>query len=315
MTTVGLDIGGTKTLGALVDEEGTILARARRDTPAALPEQIAVAAAEVIEELTAHTPVEAVGVACAGFLDRARERVLFAPNLAWRDEPLKERLEQSCGLPVVLENDANAAAWGEFVHGAAADVDHMVFITLGTGVGGGVVLERRLLRGAFGIGAELGHIRVVPDGELCGCGVRGCLEAYGSGSALLRAARAVVAADGPQAAALSARCGGDPDRLQGADVTAVALAGDPTAIELLADVGRWIGIGAASMAAVLDPEVIVLGGGVSHAGDLVLRPAEAAFAEHLTGGESRPRASFRLAGLLDDAGCIGAAALAREAGA
>lgn len=312
--TVGLDIGGTKILGALVGPEGRIMRRARRDTPAQDASEITSAAAEVVRDLTADQDVPAVGVAVAGFLDRARERVMFAPNVAWRDEPLKARLAELVGLPVVMENDANAATWGEFVHGPARDVDDLVFLTIGTGVGGGVVTAGRLLRGAFGVGAELGHIRMVPDGRLCGCGVRGCLEQYGSGTALLREARRLVAVAGPEAAALRARCGDEPDELSGPDITAAALEGDSASIDLIADLGRWIGAGAASLTAVLDPELILIGGGVSQAGDLLLLPAREAFEEGITGRGFRPYARMEFAELLDDAGVVGAAALAREEG-
>lgn len=312
--TVGLDIGGTKILGALVGADGRILARDRRDTPAQDPTAIIEAAAGLARDLAAGHDVPAVGVAVAGFLDRERERVMFAPNVAWRDEPLKARLSELVGLPAVLENDANAATWGEFVHGPAHAVDDLVFLTIGTGVGGGVVTDGRLVRGAFGVGAELGHIRVVPDGRLCGCGVHGCLEQYGSGTALVREARRLVAQGGPEAAALRDRCGDDPDRLRGPDVTAAALEGDPASVALIADLGRWIGSGAASLAAVLDPELVLIGGGVSRAGDLLLLPAREAFEEGITGRGFRPHGRLEFAGLLDDAGVVGAAALAREEG-
>ncbi|WP_040160645.1 ROK family glucokinase [Mobilicoccus massiliensis] len=314
MITVGLDIGGTKILGALVEEDGTILTRGRRDTPAQDPAGIVAAAADLTAELAADHDVAGAGVAVAGFLDRARERVLFAPNVAWRDEPLRARLADLVGLPVVLENDANAATWGEFVHGTAAEANDLLFLTIGTGVGGGIVTDGALLRGAFGVGAEVGHIRVVPDGRLCGCGVHGCLEQYASGTALLRSARRLVDSGAPEAAVLTEMCGGDPSALTGQDITAAAMEKDPASIGLIAELGRWIGAGAASLTAVLDPEIILIGGGVSTAGDLLLEPAREAFAENITGRGFRPYGTMLFAGLLDDAGVMGAAALAREAG-
>lgn len=314
MTTVGLDIGGTKILGALVEEDGTIRARGRRDTPAGNPSAIIAGAADLIQELAAQDPsVEAAGVACAGFLDRDRTTVVFAPNVAWRDEAVKAELERMTGKRVILENDANAATWGEFVHGSAGHVDDLMFLTIGTGVGGGVVIDGRLLRGAFGMGGELGHMRVVPDGHLCGCGIRGCLEQYASGSALVREARALVASGAPGATELKNRCDGDPDALTGQHVTEAAVDGDAAAIGLLAELGRWIGEGAGSLAAILDPEVILIGGGVSQAGALLLDPAKEAFAAHITGKSFRPRAELKIADLRDDAGVVGAAALARGA--
>jgi glucokinase len=310
--TIGLDIGGTKISGGLVDEDGKIRRTARRETPAQDPDAIASAAADLVRDLSSQDDVAAVGVACAGFIDRAGSTVLFSPNLAWRDEPLKRRLESALDVPVIIENDANAAAWGEFRYGPARDADDMVFVTVGTGVGGGVVIDGQLLRGSWGVAAELGHMRVVPDGIRCGCGNRGCWEMYASGTALVREARELVRSGSPHAGTLNDACGGDPERLTGRDITSAARAGDAAAVELLADLGRWLGEGAASVAAILDPELIVIGGGVSEAGDLLLDPARAAFRRQLTGRGHRPEAAFALATLGNDAGTIGAAALAAE---
>jgi len=280
--TIGLDIGGTKIAGGLVSPTGTILARGRRVTPAHDPDRIAVEVADLVRELSEGADVVGVGVACAGFIDATGSTVLFAPNLAWRDEPLKRRLQATIDLPVIIDNDANAAAWGEFRFGAAGDVDDMVLVTVGTGIGGGDVTGGHLLRGAYGIAAELGHMRVVPDGIRCGCGNRGCWEMYASGNALVREARELVRSGTPHAARLSELCAGDPDKLSGHEITSAAAQGDPAAVELLADLGRWIGEGAASVTAILDPELIVLGGGVADAGALLLDPARAAF--YLTQG-------------------------------
>jgi glucokinase len=309
-TMIGLDIGGTKISGSVVDPDGTILAKGRKDTPAQDPVAIVEAAATLIRELSFEREIAAVGVACAGFIDRTGSTVLFAPNLAWRDLPLKQLLESALHLPVTIENDANAAAWGEFRFGAAVGTDDMVLVTVGTGIGGGVVTNGVLLHGAFGIAAELGHMRVVPGGLRCGCGNRGCWEQYASGTALVREARELVLSETPHAARLSELCGGDPDGLTGPDVTRAAAEGDPAALELVSDLGTWIGEGAASVAAVLDPELIVLGGGVAEAGGLLVDPAVAAFRRHLTGRGHRPEARFVLASLGNDAGMIGVADLA-----
>jgi len=309
-TMIGLDIGGTKISGCVVDPDGTILAKGRKDTPAQDPAAIVEAAATLIRELSFEREIAAVGVACAGFIDRTGSTVLFAPNLAWRDLPLKQLLESALHLPVTIENDANAAAWGEFRFGAAVGTDDMVLVTVGTGIGGGVVTNGALLHGAFGIAAELGHLRVVPGGLRCGCGNRGCWEQYASGTALVREARELVLSETPHAARLSELCGGDPDGLTGPDVTRAAAEGDPAALELMSDLGTWIGEGAASVAAILDPELIVLGGGVAEAGALLVDPAVAAFRRHLTGRGHRPEARFILASLGNDAGMIGVADLA-----
>ena len=311
--TIGLDIGGTKISGGVIDECGAILAKGRRDTPALDPAAIIHEAASLTRELSLERKIDAVGVACAAFIDRAGSTVYFSPNLAWRDEPLQQRLESALGLPVTIENDANAAAWGEFRFGAADEAANMVMVTVGTGIGGGIVVDGVLMHGAFGVAAELGHMRVVPGGVRCGCGNRGCWEMYASGTALVREARDLVISGSPLAARLSELCGGDPSALSGPDVTRAAVEGDPAAVELLADLGVWIGEGVASVAAILDPELVVLGGGVSEAGVLLIDPALAAFRRQLTGRGHRPEARFALAKLGNDAGIIGAADLAARA--
>jgi glucokinase len=312
-TTIGLDIGGTKISGGVIDAKGAILAQGRRDTPARDPAAIIAEAAYLTRELSADFEIDAVGVACAAFIDRAGSTVYFSPNLAWRDEPLQERLQSALGLPVTIENDANAAAWGEFRFGAAVDASNMVLLTVGTGIGGGVVVDDVLMHGAFGVAAELGHMRVVPGGIRCGCGNRGCWEMYASGTALVREARELVVSGTPLAARLDELCAGDPEALRGPDVTRAAAEGDPAAVELLADLGVWIGEGLASIAAILDPELFVLGGGVSEAGALLIDPALAAFRRQLTGRGHRPEARFAVASLGNAAGMIGAADLASRA--
>ncbi|HET7475871.1 MAG TPA: ROK family glucokinase [Dermatophilaceae bacterium] len=313
--TIGLDIGGTKIAGAVVDRSGEVVLTGRRDTPAQDSPAIAAAAAELVAELAARLPagdgVAAVGVACAGFIDKTGSHVLFAPNLAWRDEPLKDLLQTTVGLPVIIENDANAAAWGEFTHGSARDATDMVLVTVGTGIGGGVVIDGRLLRGAYGIAAELGHMRVVPEGHRCGCGNRGCWEQYASGNALVREARAMMEAGSPVVADLLSRLGGDVTALTGPFITEAARDGDPTARELLADIGRWLGIGLANLASAFDPGLFVIGGGVSAADEMLIGPAREAFRRQLPGRGYRPEARIVRAVLGSDAGLIGAAELAR----
>jgi glucokinase len=308
----GIDVGGTKIAGGVVDRSGTILEELRVESPATDVPAIEEAIEKLVTELRTRHPIEAVGVGAAGYIDKARAVVLFAPNLAWRDLDLKADLESTLGLPVVIENDANAAAWGEFQYGAGHDVDDLLLVTVGTGVGGGVVLDGSLYRGAFGVGAEIGHMRVVPDGIRCGCGNKGCFEMYASGTALVREARAAARSGSLLAADVLERAGGDPEAITGPLVTEAARAGDAFAIEQLASLGRWLGEGIASLAAVLDPAVVVIGGGVSAADDLLLEPTRAAFATQLTGRGHRPMLEIRKARLGNRAGLIGAADLARH---
>ncbi|MGC4112385.1 MAG: ROK family glucokinase [Nocardioides sp.] len=308
----GIDVGGTKIAGGVVDENGTVVEELRVESPATDAHAIEAAIEQLVTELRTRHPIDAVGVGAAGYIDKSRAVVLFAPNLAWRDLDLKSDLEHRLDLPVVIENDANAAAWGEFQYGAGHDVDDLLLVTVGTGVGGGVVLDGSLYRGAFGVGAEIGHMRVVPDGLLCGCGNRGCFEMYASGSALVREARAAARAGSLLAADLVARAGGDPGAITGPLVTEAARDGDTFAIEQLSSLGRWLGEGIASLTAVLDPAVVVIGGGVSAADELLLGPARAAFAAQLTGRGHRPTLEIRKARLGNHAGLIGAADLTRH---
>jgi glucokinase len=307
----GIDVGGTKIAGGVVDEQGTILEELRVESPATDASAIEQAIEGLVGELRSRHDIEAVGVGAAGYIDKARAVVMFAPNLAWRDLDLKVDLEAKLDIPVVVENDANAAAWGEFQFGAGHDVDDLLLVTVGTGVGGGFVLDGALFRGAFGVGAEIGHMRVVPDGILCGCGNRGCLEMYASGSALVREARAAAHAGSLLAADLVDRAGGDPDDITGPLITDAARAGDPFAVEHLTRLGQWLGEGIASLTAVLDPAVVVVGGGVSAADDLLLDPTRRAFAAQLTGRGHRPMLEIRKATLGNRAGLIGAADLTR----
>ncbi len=313
--TVGVDIGGTKIAAGVVAEGGRVLARSKTRSPATDPAEIVRTIGDLVRGLLAELPegseVEAVGASAAGFVDKQRSTLVFAPNLAWRDEPLKDHLERELDLPVVIENDANAAAWGEFQFGAGEDVDNLLMLTIGTGVGGGVVLDGELGRGGFGMGGEVGHITMVPGGVLCGCGNLGCLESYGSGSALVRMTREHAVTD-PGAAALMTRAGGDPDKITGPMVTTAAAAGDAVAHARLVERGEWIGRGVASLTAVLDPNVVVIGGGVSEAGDLLLEPIRESFARHVTGRGHRPLLEVRGARLGNAGGIVGVADLARR---
>jgi glucokinase len=309
---IGIDVGGTKIAGGVVDGAGQILEELQVVSPATDVHAIEAAIEKLVTELSTRHRVDAVGIGAAGYIDKSRSVVLFAPNLAWRDLDLKADLEARLDVPVVVENDANAAAWGEFQFGAGHDVDDLLLVTVGTGVGGGVVLDGSLYRGAFGVGAEIGHMRVVPNGLLCGCGNHGCFEMYASGSALVRECRAAAHAGSLLAADLLERAGGDPDAITGPLVTEAARDGDTFALEQLALLGRWLGEGIASLTAVLDPAVVVIGGGVSAADDLLLDPTRAAFASQLTGRGHRPMLEIRRARLGNRAGLIGAADLTRH---
>ena len=311
---VGVDIGGTKVLGGVVAEDGTVVARARRPTPSHDVADTATAIAAVVAELRERHGVDAIGIGAAGWIDLNRATVLFAPNLAWRDEPLRDRLQQLIGLPVVVENDANAAAWAEYRFGSARGEPVVLMITLGTGIGSGLVVGGEVYRGAYGVAPEFGHMTVVAGGRRCGCGNRGCWEQYASGKALVREARDIASGAPLAAERLMQLAGGTVAAIQGELVTKAALEGDAAAGECFDEVGKWLGMGLADLAAALDPSCFVIGGGVAEAGHLLLAPTTAAFAANLTGRGHRPAASVRLAALGNAAGLIGAADLARTAG-
>jgi glucokinase len=311
---IGVDIGGTKVAGGLVDVDGRVLHRARRETPhrSQSPQVVEDTIAEVIEELRDRRHAVAVGIGAAGFVDATQSSVLFAPHLSWRHEPLREAMRRRVGLPVVVENDANAALWAEARFGAGQGEPTLVGVNLGTGIGGGVLVEGRMFRGSHGVAGEFGHMQVVPGGHRCECGNRGCWEQYASGNALVREARELAVARSPVAHGLLELVEGDVSRITGPLVTQAAKDGDPAAGELFEDVGRWLGTGLANLAAAFDPAVFVIGGGVSEAGELLLAPAREAFRRQLTGRGFRPEARIVRAELGNDAGLIGAADLARD---
>lgn len=310
MHAIGIDIGGTKIAGALVDESGNIVRELRVPTPADNTQALTNAVAELIKELSNGHEVLGAGIAAAGFIDAEQANIVYAPNLSWRNEPFKANVEALVDLPVILENDANAAGWAEYRFGAGRGYKHMVMLTIGTGVGGAVITDSRMLRGGFGIAGELGHIRMVPDGRLCGCGQKGCLESYGSGTALLRAAKDLAASGEPTGQRLR-ELEAENGQLTGVQVYAAIVEGDPGALSLLRELGSWIGQAIASLVAVLDPEIVVIGGGVSAAGDLLLDPIREAYLSHLPARGFRPELKIAVAEFVNDAGVVGAADLVR----
>jgi glucokinase len=310
--TIGVDVGGTKVLAGVVDEDGQILEQDRQSTPKTDGEAIAEVIAGLVASLRSRHDVDAVGIGAAGFIDLDRANVMFAPNLVWRNEPLKLRVSKLIDLPIVVENDANCHVWAEHRFGAARGVDTVVAVILGTGIGGGIVLEGRLYRGGFGVAGEPGHVRVVPDGRPCGCGNRGCWEQYASGNALVRAAREMARSAPSSMPFLMKAVVGQIDAITGPLVTQAANAGDPGARECFDTIGRWVGQGLADLATILDPACFVVGGGPADAGAVLIDPIREAFAAALSGGAYRPHAPILAAELGSSAGLVGAADLARN---
>lgn len=311
--TVGVDVGGTKVMAGVVDPTGAVLAVEQRPTEGQDPAAVENTIVDLVRGFAEEHEVAAVGIGAAGFVDSTRSVVMFAPHLNWRQEPLRASVGARLRVPVVVDNDANTAALAECRFGSGRGHRYVLCVTLGTGIGGALVLDNRVYRGANGMAGEFGHVQVVPDGHRCECGNRGCWEQYASGNALLREARELVRAGSPMAAALAELVGGDADALLGPQITDAARGGDPLSRELLDDVGRWLGVGLAGMTAAFDPHCIVVGGGLAEAGELLLGPARDSFARTLTGRGHREPPVITAATLGAQAGFVGAADMARSA--
>lgn len=310
--TIGIDIGGTKIAGGVVDPEGNVLQQDRRKTPGRSAAAVESTVIELVRDFRAQYDVEAVGIGCAGFVDEKRSRVLLAPNLGWTDQPLRTAIESEVQVPVIVENDANAAAWGEYRFGGLAEkTQDLLCVTVGTGIGGGLVLNGALYRGAHGVAAEFGHMAIEPGGRLCACGSRGCWEQYASGNALVREARLLAAERRTEAEVLLDMGDGTPEGVEGKHITDAAREGDPVALAAFDALSRWLGQGIADVTTILDPGCVVIGGGVSDAGDLLLAATRRAFLAALSGRENRKLPTMQLAVLGNEAGLIGAADLAR----
>jgi glucokinase len=305
---IGLDVGGTKIAAFRVGDGGDVEERTQQATPADA-DAIFDAMARLASELRT-AEVAAVGVGAAGIVDFASGTLRYAPNLPWRELPLRDRLASATGLPCLVDNDANAAAWAEHRFGAGRGSADMLLVTVGTGIGGGIVSGGKLFRGAHGFAAEIGHVIVEPGGPLCGCGTRGCWEQVAAGRAIDRLGRE-AARDHPEALFVEI-AGGDPDAVTGPVVTRAAKQGDDLARQILAEVGRRLGEGMAGLANILDPDLVVVGGGAVEAGDLLLDPARRAFADAIEAPEHRPEVPIVPAELGNEAGAIGAASLALE---
>ncbi|CAB4529662.1 unannotated protein [freshwater metagenome] len=313
LLSIGVDVGGTKVLGGVVDESGNILARSRRDTPKEGGGALSDAIADVIKDLVVSHSVATVGICAAGFVSSDRKTMLATPNIfGWNGVDLQAEIGSRTGLHIIVENDANAAAWGEAKYGAARNQAHLMMLTIGTGIGGGIVVNGEIYRGAFGTAAEFGHLRVLPEGHLCGCGARGCFEQYASGNALMRHARESINATPDMAHNLLARGDGTVAGLTGHHITEAAREGDAVALAAFNTAGQWLGAGIATLSAILDPAVVVIGGGVIEAGEILLAPAREALNRYMPFAGKHPMPKIIAAELGNDAGLVGVADLARH---
>ena len=309
---IGVDVGGTKIAAGVVDEDGNVITRVQKDSPANDRDAILATIIEVALDLKlAHPEATTVGIGAAGFVSSDRNTMASGTNLDWTGVKIGDVVSEGVGLPVVVENDANAAGWAEARFGAGAGKANVLVVTLGIGVGGAVVIDGHLVRGAAGFAAEIGHISIVPDGRPCGCGLRGCLERYASGTALGVNGWELAKFRPAYAARIIELSGGDQNKISGKAVTAAAREGDPAALECYERLGDALGQGLADLAAVLDPEVIVLTGGLTEAGDILLTPVTKAFDQYLTARTRRPQIPVLISASGQDAGLVGAADLAR----
>ena len=313
MTTLAVDIGGTKIAAAVCDENDAIIQRWRVPTPMdadAINDNIAKVYREAV---AAGHRIEAIGVSAAGNVAADRRTMTFSANIpAWLNYDLSEHIGALIdhAVPVVVENDANCAGWGEYVHGAGKGSANMVALTVGTGLGGAIVINGQLFRGSFGMAAEIGHLPMVPDGSHCGCGLLGCAERYTSGTALENYAKSAVRRRPQDAKRLLELCGGDVNKLEGPMVSQAAQEGDALSLIAFDNIGEWLGRTMAAIAAVLDPDLFVIGGGVVAVGDILLEPARRNYALYLEGSAYREHAKIVAATAGQDAGLIGAANLA-----
>ena len=307
MNAIGVDVGGTKIAAAVVTPEGEVLNEVRY--PSSGPkERLLSSMARSVNEVRDGFEVGGVCLAVPGTVSTVENKIIDAPNLhAIEGIPLKDELEERTGLTTTVENDANAAAWGEFRFGAGSEVSHLIFITLGTGVGGGVISHGVLLRGAQGAGGEMGHITIQATGPRCGCGNHGCLEALASGTAIARRAREVASEEPDSALGQLAV----ERAVLGEDVAGLARQGDEAAISVLRETGVWLGIGLAGFVNIFNPEVIAVGGGAARAGDLILDAARHEVRLRAM-SPGRDLVEIKEATLGADSGVLGAAALARN---
>ena len=312
MTVLAIDIGGTKLAAGIVNTAGSILVRREVPTLAAEgPERVLDRLTRLAQDVLAaprvsDEAIQRIGIGCAGPVDRQAGLILNPPNLpGWVCVPLVERIEKALGRPAVLENDANAAALGEFRYGAGKGGSSLVYLTVSTGIGSGIILNGKIWHGVKDGAGEVGHMTLLPDGPICGCGNRGCLEALASGPSIARRAREALATGQPSRLL-------DAGEFTAADVVRLAQEGDAIAAEVWDETVRYLGLGVAAIVTILAPERVVIGGGVTQAGDFLFEPLrrEVRRRVKLVAVESVP---ILPAALGPDVGILGAAAIALEA--
>jgi glucokinase len=307
--TIGIDIGGTKISAGVVDSSGNLIDSSRCSTPTEGGKELISSVINLIKEFNKKYEIKGIGISIAALISSDYGTIVGAPNIANLSKlnfvnEIKEEFE----LPIIIENDANAAMWAEFKFGNAKGLNPVMFFIIGTGVGGGLVIDGKLFKGANGIGAEFGHMCVVPNGLLCGCGSKGCIEQYASGGALIRYANEALLANPDKSEEVLSFGEG---KLSGTALTKAAKAGNELALAAFSKQADWLGLACASYSLIIDPQAIIIGGGVVDAGELFLAPVRAAMRKYMPFAESHVPPKIIAAKFGNDAGLIGAADLVR----
>ena len=307
--TIGIDIGGTKISAGVVDSSGNLIDSSRISTPTEGGKELILAVINLIKEIKEKHEIKGIGISIAALISSDYGTIVGAPNIANLSKlNFVNEIKAEFKLPIVVENDANSAMWAEFKFGNAKGLNPVMFFIIGTGVGGGLVIDGKLFKGANGIGAEFGHMCVVPNGLLCGCGSKGCIEQYASGGALIRYANEAII-NNPQSSETLLSFG--EGKLTGSGLTKAAKAGDELALAAFNKQADWLGLACASYSLIIDPEAIIIGGGVADAGELFLAPVREAMRKYMPFAESHVPPKIIAAKFGNDAGLIGAADLVR----
>jgi glucokinase len=307
--TIGIDIGGTKISAGVVDSSGNLIDSSRITTPTEGGKELILAVINLIKEIKEKHEIKGIGISIAALISSDYGTIVGAPNIANLSKlNFVNEIKAEFKLPIVVENDANSAMWAEFKFGNAKGLNPVMFFIIGTGVGGGLVIDGKLFKGANGIGAEFGHMCVVPNGLLCGCGSKGCIEQYASGGALIRYANEAII-NNPQSSETLLSFG--EGKLTGSGLTKAAKAGDELALAAFDKQADWLGLACASYSLIIDPEAIIIGGGVADAGELFLAPVREAMRKYMPFAESHVPPKIIAAKFGNDAGLIGAADLVR----
>ena len=307
--TIGIDIGGTKISAGVVDSSGNLIDLSKYSTPAEGGKELISSVISLVKEFNKKHEIKGIGISIAALISSDYGTIVGAPNIANLSKlNFANEIKEEFKLPIIIENDANAAMWAEFKFGSAKGLNPVMFFIIGTGVGGGLVIDGKLFKGANGIGAEFGHMCVVPNGLLCGCGSKGCIEQYASGGALIRYANEALLANPDKSEELLSFGEG---KLSGTALTKGAKAGNELALAAFSKQADWLGLACASYSLIIDPQAIIIGGGVVDAGELFLAPVRAAMRKYMPFAESHVPPKIIAAKFGNDAGLIGAADLVR----